>query len=104
VKLFSEPQYLTSAKSDEDPHAGLTEIDFEEQTAGYQAAYSRLAASESVELDPVAYIRDPQQFVGQELALLSKRQGPQMQALISAADPATTGPFVQALSAAGYIL
>lgn len=104
MKLFSEPQYLTSTKSDEDPHAGLTEIDFEEQTAGYQAAYSRLAASESPEVDPVAYIRDPQQFVGQELQSLSKRQGPQMQALLSAGEAATVGPFVQALGAAGYIL
>ncbi|KAF9463182.1 CAS/CSE protein [Collybia nuda] len=105
VKLFSEPQYLASVKQDEDPHAGLTEIDFEEQTAGYQAAYSRLAASESVEEDPVAYVRDPQQFVGQELQSFSKRQGPQTsQALISGGEPATVGPFVQALTAAGYIL
>jgi exportin-2 (importin alpha re-exporter) len=104
VKLFKEPQYLTSTKSEEDPHAGITDIDYEEQTAGYQAAYSKLAASESVEVDPVAYIRDPQQYLGENLVSLSRRQGQQLKAMLSAADPATAEPFVQALSVAGYVL
>ena len=46
-KLFSEPQYLSTSTSTDDPHAGLTEIDYEEANAGYQAAYSRLAAAEA---------------------------------------------------------
>jgi exportin-2 (importin alpha re-exporter) len=104
VKLFSEPQYLTSTQKEEDPLAGITEIDYEEQSAGYQAAYSKLAASESVEVDPVAYIRDPQQYLGEQLVSLSKSQGQQLKAMLSAADPATVRPFVQALSAAGYVL
>ncbi|KAG6820300.1 hypothetical protein H0H93_002564 [Arthromyces matolae] len=102
VKLFSEPQYLTGSKPDEDPHAGLTEVDFEEQTAGYQAAYSRLAASEVQEADPVDYVRDPQQFLGQELVQMSKRHGPTVKAMIQAAPGA--GPFLQALISAGYVL
>ena len=93
-----------SSKSEEDPHAGITQIDYEEQTAGYQAAYSKLAASESVEVDAVAYIRDPQQYLGEQLVSLSKRNGQQLKVLLSAADPVTVGPFVQALSAGGYVL
>lgn len=83
VKLFSEPQHL-SKKADEDPHAGITEIDYEEQTAGYQAAYSRLAASETQEVDPVAYISNPQQFFQDQLEALQKAYGNQVQALMSA--------------------
>ncbi|THH02005.1 hypothetical protein EW026_g797 [Hermanssonia centrifuga] len=83
AKLFSEPQYLTKDK-DEDPDAGLTVIDYEEQTAGYQAAYSRLAASETASVDPVAYVRDPRDFLGNELALHP--------------------PFAQALASAGPAL
>jgi len=104
VKLFSEPQYLLSTKAEEDPHAGITEIDYEEQTAGYQAAYSKLAASESVEVDPTSYVRDPQQYLGEQLVSLSKRNGQQLNVMLSAAEPAIVGPFVQALSAGGYIL
>lgn len=102
VKLFREPQYLTNSKGDEDPHAGLTEIDFEEQTAGYQAAYSRLAASETPEADPVDYVRDPQQFLGEGLVQLSKRHGQSLKAMIEAAPD--VGPFIQALASAGYVL
>jgi len=102
VKLFREPQYLKS-KSDEDADVGFTEIDYEEQTAGYQAAYSRLAASESAEVDPVANVRDPQEFLGQELVKLSK-SSPQVKTLLEAGDPTVVGPFVQALSAVGYVL
>ena len=42
----------------------MTEIDYEEQTAGYQAAYSRLAASESGPDDPVGYVGDMRAFFG----------------------------------------
>lgn len=45
----------------------MTEIDYEEQTAGYQAAYSRLAASESGPVDPVAYVGDVRAVLGRAL-------------------------------------
>lgn len=104
VELFKEPQYLSTTKTDEDPHAVLTDIDFEEQTAGYQAAYSRLAASETPEADPVAYIRDPQQYLGQELVTLSKSHGSLLKSMIAAGPSSVVGPFVQALAHAGYVL
>lgn len=103
MRLFSEPQYLLASKTDEDPDAGITQIDYEEQTAGYQAAYSRLAASESPEIDPVAYVANPQQFVGERLVAFSKTQQ-KATTLIAAADRQVVGPFLQALAGAGYNL
>lgn len=85
-KLFSEPQYFKSSES-EDPHIGITEIDFEEQTAGYQAAYSRLASSEKAEVDPVAYVQNPAQYLQAGLVALSKTYGEQqVSSLIAAAE------------------
>ncbi|KAH6910802.1 importin alpha re-exporter [Coprinopsis sp. MPI-PUGE-AT-0042] len=82
-KLFSEPQYFKT--SDENATAGLTEIDFEEQTAGYQAAYSRLAASESKEVDPVAHVQNPQGYLQEQLGALQSAY-PQVNQLIGAAE------------------
>ncbi|KAK2460740.1 hypothetical protein APHAL10511_007210 [Amanita phalloides] len=88
AKLFSEPQYLGRPdKESDDPYAGLTEIDYEEQTAGYQTAYSRLAASETKEVDYVRHIRNPQEFLSQQLAQFSKAHGSDnIKGLLSAAD------------------
>jgi len=90
AKLFSEPQYFAN-KTDEADDSGMTAIDFEEQSAGYQAAYSRLAASETTEADPVAYVQNPLQFFQQELEKLSGKYGPQVQALISTAEGGRIG-------------
>jgi exportin-2 (importin alpha re-exporter) len=70
-KLFKDPQYLKKDRED-DPDAGFTIIDHEEQNAGYQAAYSRLAASESAPVDPVAHVGDPRELLSTELDRLSK--------------------------------
>jgi exportin-2 (importin alpha re-exporter) len=100
VRIFHEPQHLKK-DADEDPDAGLTAIDYEEQNAGYQAAYSRLAASEAAPIDPVASIRDPREFLGQELMRVSK-SNPAVKSLISAGDASIVGPFMQQLAGAGY--
>ncbi|KAG2034488.1 CAS/CSE protein [Suillus americanus] len=99
IKLFSEPQYLAKSK-DEEQSTGITEIDFEEQTAGYQAAYSRLAAADGAPVDPVAYVRDPQDFLGQALV----KAGPRVKGLLAAGDQKVVQPFVQALVASGYAI
>jgi exportin-2 (importin alpha re-exporter) len=69
-RLFANPQHLTKSVG-EDADEGLTAIDHEEQNAGYQAAYSRLAASESVAVDPVGYVNDPRELLADELGRLS---------------------------------
>ncbi|KAF7419339.1 importin-alpha export receptor [Pleurotus ostreatus] len=103
VQLFSEPQYLSKKDtSSSEADVALTEIDYEEQTAGYQAAYSRLASSETVPVDPVQYVQDPQVFVGTELGKLANQNKPAFQSLVSTAD-GKVAPFIQGLSATGYI-
>ncbi|KAG0700788.1 CAS/CSE protein [Suillus ampliporus] len=99
IKLFSEPQYLSKSK-DEEQTTGITDIDFEEQTAGYQAAYSRLAAAESAHVDPVAYVRDPRDFFGQALV----KADPRVKGLLTAGDADVVQPFVQALVTSGYAI
>ncbi|KDR74835.1 hypothetical protein GALMADRAFT_249739 [Galerina marginata CBS 339.88] len=89
-KLFSEPQYLDT-KPDETGDAAITAIDFEEQTAGYQAAYSRLAASETAEADPLAYVQNPLQYLQQELEKLTSKYGQQVQVLIANAEGGRIG-------------
>ncbi|KAI0714440.1 armadillo-type protein [Cerioporus squamosus] len=102
AKLFQTEQQLTK-KEELDPDAGLTQIDYEEQTAGYQAAYSRLAAAEAAPVDPVAHIKDLRSYVGQELSGLAKRE-PRVKQWVAATDAGVTGPFVQALAASGFRL
>ena len=99
AKLFQTEQLLT--KEDTDPDAGLTQIDYEEQTAGYQAAYSRLAAAEAAPVDPVAHVKDLKAFVGQELSQASARDQ-RVKGWIGTTDTSITAPFVQALAASGF--
>ncbi|KAL4072157.1 CAS/CSE protein [Scleroderma yunnanense] len=97
VKLFQEPQYLVKSSSNDDTATtGITEIDYEEQTAGYQAAYSRLAAADKPPVDPVAYVKDPRAFLGQ--ALSRARVG----ALLTVSEPGIVKSFVESLVAEGY--
>lgn len=85
-KLFSERQHLET-KPDGADDGAVTAIDFEEQNAGYQAAYSRLAASDTGKtFDPVAYVPNPLQYLNQELEKLTSKYGPQVQMLIANAD------------------
>jgi exportin-2 (importin alpha re-exporter) len=81
-QLFSEPQHFAKSSAD-DQNAGFTEIDFEEQAAGYQAAYSRLAASESKEVDAVAWVGNPVEYAQKELERLASER-PEVRGLIQA--------------------
>ena len=83
----------------------MTQIDHEEQTAGYQVAYSKLAASETVEVDPVGYVTNPQQYVGEHVVDFSRRHSGNARNLIQLAQqksPGTVGSFMQSLAGAGY--
>lgn len=66
----------------------LSSIDHEEQTAGYQAAYTRLAASATTVEDPVAYAPDAVTFVRERLATASADHRVQQQlAVVSSQTP-----------------
>jgi exportin-2 (importin alpha re-exporter) len=85
-KIFGEPQYFTkSTEAEAEADVAITAIDFEEQAAGYQAAYSRLAASELPQPDVIGYVQNPLQYFQQELDKLRGRIGGQVDNLISAA-------------------
>ncbi|KAI5122027.1 hypothetical protein M0805_008018 [Coniferiporia weirii] len=106
VKLFSESKHLQSAQSTaaEDPDEVLRSIDFEEQGAGYQAAYSKLAASEATPEDPFAHVHDPRAFVGEQLAL-AVNHDKRIRGLIEAAVASggdSVRSFVQGLVADGH--
>lgn len=98
VKLFSEPQYLGSK---EEAASGLTEIDYEEQSAGYQAAYSRLAASESAPVDPVAYVGDVRAFLGRGLARLERES---LVGFVRACEDDGVRVFLEGLVRDGYLV
>jgi exportin-2 (importin alpha re-exporter) len=89
ARLFREPQHLTRSTEESGNAAGIiTEIDYEEQMAGYQVAYARLAASESaIDVDPVAYVPDPRTFLEQELRRLSLVDPARVRNLLAACDP-----------------
>ena len=107
MKLFLEPQHLaskTSTEEEADAQLGLTEVDYEEQTAGYQAAYSKLAASELAVVDPVAYVRDPQDFLGKELGRMKKENMPVDMLLGAVAGRGgNSNAFVDSIRRAGYL-
>ncbi len=75
---------MTKDNNDEN-NIAITAIDFEEEGAGYQAAYSRLATSETAEPDPVGYVQNPLNYFQQELGKLRAKIGRQVDVLLSAA-------------------
>lgn len=99
VKLFSDTLDLTSAQRTEaqDPDELLRSIDFEEQGAGYQAAYSKLAASETIVEDPVASVGDSKEFVARQLGAAVGKDA-RIRGLVGMADAEIVGPFMQSLS------
>ena len=92
-----EDDEFSTATNPED----ITVIDWEEAGAGYSAAFSRLAAAETGGADPVGWVRNPQEYLGQELQKAVKADG-RVKGLILA-DPSSLG-FLQILEAAGYPL
>ncbi|KAF8596041.1 hypothetical protein BDV93DRAFT_79575 [Ceratobasidium sp. AG-I] len=86
--LYASP---TLAKSKEESQTGddaVTAVDHEEQGAGYQAGFSRLAASEGDKTDIVAYVSDPQQYLIQELSAALQDSSKPIRQLLAKTDPA----------------
>ena len=109
IKLFGPPgttlkEAKSSSGTDDDAFVAMTAIDEEEPSAGYQAAYSRLVASESVDIDPVAYVGDPEKYLGGEMVRFSKQGGGRLRELLSQCNPQVVGPVIQSLAQAGYVI
>ncbi|KAG9087307.1 importin-alpha export receptor, partial [Ceratobasidium sp. 370] len=67
IALFGAPTLTKSKDEVQTSDDAVTAIDHEEQGAGYQAGFSRLAASEGDKTDLVSYAPHPQQYLVQEM-------------------------------------
>jgi superoxide dismutase len=81
-----------AADADDATGTGATEIDLEEQAAGYQAAYSKLATAGTLARDVVAYAGDVRVHVVREFTRLLGAE-PGMKTLAGMAE----GPFFPSL-------
>jgi exportin-2 (importin alpha re-exporter) len=79
----------------------VTQIDFEEQSSGYQAAYSKLSASEGAAFDPVSYAPDPRAYLVEGLNRLNAEIPGFQQQVLGRCDPAVCGPFLTEARAQG---
>lgn len=101
LQLFGSQ--ASAVKPDEDPDAGITSIDYEEQTAGYQVAYSKLAASETARPDPVGYAGDAKRYLLDELARAVQRTGGNVwTGLIQRSNSPAKDVFLQEYASAGH--
>ncbi|KAH9023317.1 Cse1-domain-containing protein [Lactarius hengduanensis] len=90
--LFKERNAF-AAQDDDGTGTGATEIDLEEQAAGYQAAYSKLAAAGAQAQDVVAYAGDVRVHVAREFTRLLSAE-PGVKRLVGQADQSQVGPFL----------
>lgn len=97
VGLFREPKAFAVA---EDAGTGVTDIDLEEQAAGYQAAYSKLAAAATSPPDLVAYVGNARSYVAGEFTRLLSTE-PDVKTLVEQADQSQLRPFLSGLGVSG---
>jgi len=91
--LFKEPKAFAAA---EDAGTGVTEIDLEEQSAGYQAAYTKLAAAATPSTDLVAHAGNVRSYVAGEFTRLLGTE-PGVKTLIGQTDQGQIRPFLSSL-------
>lgn len=90
---LSRPLQITHSTTDADTGAIVTQIDFKEQASGYQAAYSKLSASESAPFDPVGYVADPRAYLVDGLNKLN-REVSGFRGVLARCDAGVCGPFL----------
>jgi exportin-2 (importin alpha re-exporter) len=95
ARLFRETNTF-AAPDDDGTGTGATEIDLEEQAAGYQAAYSKLATAGAPALDVVAYAGDVRLHVAREFTRLFGAE-PGVKSLVGQADQSVVRPFLASL-------
>jgi exportin-2 (importin alpha re-exporter) len=95
--LFKEPKAFATT---EDVGTGVTDIDLEEQAAGYQASYSKLAAATTPPPDLVAYVGNVRSYVAGEFTRLLSTK-PDVKTLLEQADQNQLRPFLSNLSVSG---
>lgn len=99
VALFKEPKAFSST-TDAGSGTGMTNIDLEEQAAGYQAAYSKLATAVVPQADVVAYAGngDVRSYVAGEFTRLFGAQPDVVRTLVGQQqDQSLIRPFLSSL-------
>ncbi|CAE6484305.1 unnamed protein product [Rhizoctonia solani] len=86
--LYTSPAAL--AKSSTESATGddvVTAIDYEEAGAGYQAGYSRLAASEGGKTDLASYVQDSRQYLVEQLGAALQDSSKPIRQLLAQVEP-----------------
>ena len=104
VELFKEPKAFSSAAAADvgiSDGTSMTNIDLEEQAAGYQAAYSKLATAVVPQTDVVAYAGngDVRSYVAGEFTRLFGARPDVLRTLVGQqhADQSLIRPFLSSL-------
>ncbi|KDQ12400.1 hypothetical protein BOTBODRAFT_34372 [Botryobasidium botryosum FD-172 SS1] len=106
LKLLLQPGKHAQKDGNSDLNEeALSLIDLEEQNAGYQAGFSKLAASQPLPTDPVPHVSDVSEYLAGEFAraVREDRRG-RYKRLLSGAEPQLVAPLIQALGTAGVSL
>lgn len=93
--LLTRTESVAKSNEEEDDDAALTAIDYEEANAGYQAAFSKLVASQPKVADPVSYVPDVPTFAKQALSK-GAAQNPRIRVLVSGLPPSPLKSALQA--------
>ncbi|GAA5939353.1 importin-alpha export receptor [Sporobolomyces koalae] len=104
LKLLILPLAISKTTSQADEEVEIADLDEAAAGLGYQASFSKLGASEKPKEDPVAWCKDPKEWLAKELQAVSASQPGKIPALMQAVNPQFSTPFTQYLTANGIDL
>ncbi|GAA5913683.1 importin-alpha export receptor [Sporobolomyces salmoneus] len=104
LKLLILPLAISKTTSAADDEVEITDLDEAAAGLGYQASFSKLGASEKPKEDPVAWCKDPKEWLAKGLQAVSASQPGKLPALMQAVNPQFSTPFTQYLTSNGIDL
>ncbi|GAA5824131.1 hypothetical protein JCM5353_006154 [Sporobolomyces roseus] len=104
LKLLILPLAIAKTTSQAEEEVEIADLDEAAAGLGYQASFSKLGASEKPKEDPVAWCKDPKEWLAKGLQELSSRQPGRLPTLMQAVNPQFATPFMQYLSSNGIDL
>ncbi|GAA5950565.1 hypothetical protein JCM3765_000532 [Sporobolomyces pararoseus] len=104
LKLLILPLAISKTTSAADDEVEIADLDEAAAGLGYQASFSKLGASEKPKEDPVAWCKDPKEWLAKGLQAVSTSQPGKLPALMQAVNPQFSTPFTQYLSSNGIDL
>ncbi|GAA6014609.1 hypothetical protein JCM11491_000169 [Sporobolomyces phaffii] len=104
LKLLILPLALSKTTSAADEEVEIADLDEAAAGLGYQASFSKLGASEKPKEDPVAWCKDPKEWLAKGLQGVASSQPGKLPALMQAVNLQFAAPFTQYLSSNGIDL